>query len=57
MQMVGQLALLKAPGVLHVNVSKHIHHDNEKVTLGTDRLEELESYIPFSNDVITLKAD
>ena len=47
----GRTALLKAPGVLHANVSKYIHHDNEKVMLGTDRLEELESYIPFSNDV------
>ena len=47
----GRTALLKAPGVLHVNVSNYIHHDNEKVTLTTDQLEELQSYIPFSNDV------
>ena len=51
MEMVYRTALLKSPGVLQINVTKHILHNNQEVTLATDKLEELQGYISFSNDV------
>ena len=48
----GRTAALKAPFVLHVNVSKNIIHVNATtIKLSTNNLEELCGYLPFSNDI------
>ena len=48
----GRTAALKAPSVLHVNVSKNIIHVNATtIKLSTNNLEELCGYLPFSNDI------
>ena len=45
------MTLLKAPSILHVDVTKHIQQICDTVTLPFDSIEELQGYLPFSNEV------
>ena len=47
----GRTALIESLGVLHMNLKKHIVHNNQEPTLHTDKLKELQGHVPFSSNV------
>ena len=48
---LGRTALLKAPSILHVDVTEYIRQDCDTLTLSYDGIEGLQGYLPLSNEV------